>query len=150
VRRCLLVFDAPDGGVAEHVMRLALGLGGRGWQPWVAGPRSAVVYDRLEAAGTPIVTLPFSPGYRHPVDDGRALRRLFELLRGQHFEVLNTHSPKAGVIGRLAAVAAGVPVVVTAHGFAFNRAVRGRAGSTLSFRIERLLAPRTRSFICVS
>ena len=150
MRRCLLVFDAPDGGVAEHVMRLALGLGERGWQPWVAGPRSAVIYGPLEKTGAPIFTLPFRAGYGHPIDDGRALRRLLALLRGRHFEVVNTHSPKAGVIGRLAAFAAGVPVVVTAHGFAFNRAVRGRAGSTLSFRIERALAPRTRGFICVS
>lgn len=150
MRRCLLVFDAPDGGVAEHVLRLALGLGERGWVPWIAGPSSAAIYSRLAGTGVPIVELPFRPGYRHALEDWRVTRRLLALLRDQPFEVVNTHSPKAAVLGRLAALAAGVPVVVTAHGFAFNPAVRGPAGCAFSFRIERLLAPRTRGFICVS
>jgi glycosyltransferase involved in cell wall biosynthesis len=150
VRRCLLAFDAPDGGVAEHVLRLALGLGERGWEPWVAGPSAAVIYSQLAGAGVPTVKLPIGSGYRHALDDGRALRRLFSLLRVRRFEIVNTHSPKAGVLGRLAAFAAGVPVVVTAHGFAFNPAVRGPAGCALSLRVERLLAPGTHGFICVS
>jgi glycosyltransferase involved in cell wall biosynthesis len=150
VRRCLLVFDAPDGGVAEHVLRLALGLSARGWEPWVTGPSSAVIYSRLAAAGVPLVRLPFRAGYRHPLDDGRALFRLLSLLRQGHFQIVNTHSPKAGVLARVAASAAGVPVVVTAHGFAFNPAVRGPVGCALSLQVERLLAPRTRGFICVS
>jgi glycosyltransferase involved in cell wall biosynthesis len=132
------------------VLRLALGLGERGWEPWVAGPSSAVIYSRLAGAGVPIVKLPIRAGYRHVLDDGRALRRLMSLLRGRRFGIVNTHSPKAGVLGRLAAFATGIPVVVTAHGFAFNPAVRGPAGCALSLRVERLLAPRTRGFICVS
>ena len=150
MRRCLLVFDAPDGGVAEHVLRLALGLGDRGWEPWIAGPGSAVIYSRLDEAGVPVLKLPFRSEYRHAAADARVLRRLLALLRSRRFELVNTHSPKAGVLGRLAALAAGVPVVVTAHGFAFNPAIRGPAGRTVSLGVERLLAPRTRGFICVS
>jgi glycosyltransferase involved in cell wall biosynthesis len=150
MRRCLLVFDAPDGGVAEHVLRLALGLGDRGWEPWIAGPRAAVIYSRLAEAGVPVLKLPFRSEYRHVVADGRVMRRLLALLRGRRFELVNTHSPKAGVLGRLAALGARVPVVVTAHGFAFNPAVRGPTGRVVSLGIERLLAPRTSSFICVS
>ena len=150
VRRCLLVFDAPDGGVAEHVLRLALGLERKGWEPWVAGPESAVIYDRLGAAGVPTLRLPFRPRYRHVGEDLRAVHRLERLLRRCRFQLVNTHSPKAGVLGRLAALAAGVPVVVTAHGFAFNPAVRGRAGCRVSLAAERMLAPRTHGFICVS
>jgi glycosyltransferase involved in cell wall biosynthesis len=150
LRRCLLIFDAPDGGVPEHVLRLALGLGDRGWEPWIAGPGDAVIYPRLAEAGVPIVKLPFRAGYRHVLDDGRVMHRLLMLLRGGRFDVVNTHSPKAGVLGRLAALATGVPAVVTAHGFAFNPAVRGRGGRALSFGIERLLAPHTPSYICVS
>jgi glycosyltransferase involved in cell wall biosynthesis len=150
MRRCLLLFDAPDGGVAEHVLRLALGLGERGWEPWIAGPSSAAIYSRLAGTGVPVFKLPFRPGYRHALEDARVVRRLLALLRSERFEVVNTHSPKAGVLGRVAALVAGVPVVVTAHGFAFNPAVRGPAGRAVSLRIERLLAPRTRGFICVS
>jgi glycosyltransferase involved in cell wall biosynthesis len=150
LRRCLLIFDAPDGGVPEHVLRLALGLGDRGWEPWIAGPSDAVIYPRLAEAGVPIAKLPFRAGYRHAFNDCRVAHRLLTLLRGERFEVVNTHSPKAGVLGRLAALATGVPAVVTAHGFAFNPAVRGPGGRTLSLGIERLLAPHTPSYICVS
>lgn len=132
------------------MLRLALGLGDRGWEPWVAGPPSAVIYPRLAEAEVPVLKLPFWPGYRHAVADGRVVGRLRALLRGRRFELVNTHSPKAGALVRLAAVGAGVPVVVTAHGFAFNPAVRGPAGRVLSRGIERLLAPRTSAFICVS
>jgi glycosyltransferase involved in cell wall biosynthesis len=144
------VFDAPDGGVAEHVLRLALGLEHKGWEPWVAGPESAVIYSRLAEAGVPTVKLPFRPRYRHVVEDVRVVRQLERLLRRARFRLVNTHSPKAGVLGRLAALAVDVPVVVTAHGFAFNPAVRSRAGCKVSLAAERLLAPHTHAFICVS
>jgi glycosyltransferase involved in cell wall biosynthesis len=150
VRRCLLVFDAPDGGVAEHVLRLALGLGKRGWAPSVAGPTSAVIYPHLAAGGIPIMKLPVRSQYRHVLADTRALRRLVSVLRSGRFQLVNTHSPKAGVLGRLAALATSVPVVATAHGFAFNPVVRGPAGCRVSFAVERLLAPHTQAFICVS
>jgi len=150
VRRCLLLFDAPDGGVAEHVMRLALGLRERGWDPWLAGPESASIYEALRTADVPITRLPFRPGYRHPLDDVSVLRDLIGLMRRHRFDLVNTHSPKAGVAGRLVALAVGVPVVSTAHGFAFNPAVRGRPGRDVSLCLERLLAPRTDVIICVS
>jgi glycosyltransferase involved in cell wall biosynthesis len=148
--RCLLVFDAPDGGVAEHVMRLALGLGERGWQPLVAGPESAATYPTLREAGVPIARFRFRPGYRRALQDLCAFRGLARLLRRYRFDLVNSHSPKAGVLGRVAALTAGVPAVVTAHGFPFNPAIRAGAGRELSLRIERVLAPRMSAYICVS
>src|SRR5262245_46773290 len=149
-KRCLLVFDAADGGVTEHVMQLALGLGERGWQTWLAGPRSSVVYPMLIGAGIPIARLPFEPGYWRPRQDARALRSLGGLLRRHRFNLVNTHSPKSGILARLAAAAADVPAVATAHGFAFNPAERSWAAGGLSLRVEQLLARRTSAYICVS
>jgi glycosyltransferase involved in cell wall biosynthesis len=150
VRRCLLLFDAPDGGVPEHVMLLSLGLPERGWEPWLVGPESASSYRLLRRTGVPITTLPFRAGYRHPVDDGRVVAKLVGLMRRRRFDLVNTHSPKAGVIGRLVALACGVPTVSTAHGFAFDPRTRRWPGRAVSLRIERLLAPRTDALICVS
>jgi glycosyltransferase involved in cell wall biosynthesis len=150
MRRCLLLFDAPDGGVPEHVMRLALGLPERGWAPWLVGPESASTYQVLRRTAVPITTLPFRAGYCHPVDDGRVVAKLVGLMRRRRFDLVNTHSPKAGVIGRLVALACGVPTVSTAHGFSFDPGIRGWPGRAVSLRIERLLAPRTNALICVS
>ncbi len=132
-------------------MRLALGLGDRGWESWVAGPESASIYPEVEPTGIPIVRLPFRPGYRHALDDGRVLRNLIGLLRRHRFDLVHTRSEKAAVLGRLAALATGVPVVSNPGGWSFDPAFPRRgAGRAFSLRVERLLAPHTRAYICVS
>ena len=56
-----------------------------------------------------------------PVRDFMAFLRLKKFFKKEKFDVVHTHSSKAGIIGRLAAHAAGVPVVVhTVHGQAFH------------------------------
>ncbi len=53
----------------------------------------------------------------HPGMDGRAFRELLRALRELRLDILHTHNPKTGVMGRLAGRLAGVPVVVnTCHG----------------------------------
>jgi glycosyltransferase involved in cell wall biosynthesis len=150
VRRCLQIFSAPDGGVPEHVMRLALGLGERGWESWLAGPEWASIYEPLKSAGIPVTRLPFRPGYRNAVDDSRALRGLIGLMRRHRFDLVNTHGAKEGVLGRLAAAATGTAVVTTQHGWSFDPSFRTFPGRTFSLSVEHLLAPHTRGYICVA
>jgi len=53
-----------------------------------------------------------------PLADLRAASELLGILRRERFDIVHTHNPKPGVIGRIVARAAGVPVVVnTVHGF---------------------------------
>ena len=56
-----------------------------------------------------------------PLKDFKAYCKLKKYFRSQQFDVVHTHSSKAGLLGRLAAHAAGVPCVVhTVHGQAFH------------------------------
>jgi glycosyltransferase involved in cell wall biosynthesis/ribosomal protein S18 acetylase RimI-like enzyme len=52
-----------------------------------------------------------------PAADLRAFRALVAILRRERFDLVHTHNPKPGVLGRIAARRAGVPCVVnTVHG----------------------------------
>lgn len=58
-----------------------------------------------------------------PLKDLQAFWHLYRLCKKHKFDIVHTHSSKTGVIGRLAAKLAGVPMVVhTVHGYAFPAA----------------------------
>ncbi len=83
-----------------------------------------------------------------PFRDARAVRALTERLRRDRPDVVHTHSSKAGVVGRLAAIAAGIPCVHTVHGWGpldAGGAISGRA----VVAVERLLARRTAALVTV-
>lgn len=58
-----------------------------------------------------------------PAADIRALRGITDLIRTHRYDIVHTHSAKAGTVGRLAARRAGVPVVIhTFHSFGWQAA----------------------------
>ena len=148
MRRLLLLFEPPDGGVPAQVLELARGLGSHGYSPLVAGPVEAPAWDAFERAGVQTLRLPMGRAL-DPRRYGSTLGRLIALLRGGSFDLLHAHSSKAGVLGRLAGAATGTPVVYTPHCFAF-----ARPGSALTqsgvVAAERALAPLTRAIVCVA
>lgn len=83
-----------------------------------------------------------------PAKDARAVRNLIERLRGDRPDVVHTHSSKAGVLGRLAAIAAGIPCVHTIHGWGPLDAGGALAGRAV-VAVERLLARRTAALVTV-
>ena len=57
----------------------------------------------------------------HPIKDFLAFVALTKILRKEKPDIVHTHSSKAGILGRMAAQAAGVPKVIhSIHGFGFN------------------------------
>jgi glycosyltransferase involved in cell wall biosynthesis/ribosomal protein S18 acetylase RimI-like enzyme len=71
----------------------------------------------LERMGIRHVALRHATRSFAPGGDARALLELWSLFRELEPDIVHTHNPKPGIYGRLAARAAGVPVVVnTVHG----------------------------------
>ncbi len=85
-----------------------------------------------------------------PLQDLRAVSVLKRRFRELKPDVVHTHSSKAGVIGRVAAHQAGVPIVVhTIHGMAFNRTQSGIIQSAFRFA-ERFCARSSHAIVCVA
>lgn len=86
----------------------------------------------------------------HPLLDFLALRRLEKILRAQQPDIVHTHSGKAGILGRLAARRAGVPVIIhTIHGPSFGR-FQNAVANALFLAAEKIAARATTHFIVVA
>jgi glycosyltransferase involved in cell wall biosynthesis len=161
------------GGAQENTIATVLGLrqrsaGGPPASPnpievrLISGPTigpEGSLESRLQAVpgglppegGTPsLVIIPELVRPVHPLKDWLALRQLEKILRAQRPDIVHTHSGKAGILGRLAARRAGVPVVIhTIHGPSFGNFQN--AASNFIFRTaEKYAAGATTHFIVVA
>lgn len=85
-----------------------------------------------------------------PVADWRAYRELRDLFRRRKPLMVHTHSGKAGVLGRLAARRAGVPLIVhTIHGPSFGP-FQGPLANAVFRTAERLAGRVTDHFVVVA
>jgi glycosyltransferase involved in cell wall biosynthesis len=103
--------------------------------------------ERAELAGIPVVRLDHLAADISPVQDVRGVADLARRLAGR-FDVVHTHSAKAGAIGRLAARRAGIPAVHTMHGFPFHD-FQSRLRRAVYVDIERRLGRITDVFLAV-
>lgn len=111
------------GGAQVHVRDLATAMLERGDNPVVVvggnGPLVAQMRERglrclpVNCLGRPI----------RPILDCKAFWAVYKILKQKQPDIVSLHSSKAGLLGRLAAKAAGVPAVFTAHGWAFTEGV---------------------------
>ncbi len=85
-----------------------------------------------------------------PSRDFAAYRELKALFRHEKPDIVHTHSGKAGIVGRLAARHAGVPVVIhTIHGPSFGP-FQGRLANTVFTAAERWAGRATGHFVVVA
>jgi len=84
------------------------------------GPEGSIE-DRVRAADINLLRVPHLVRSPNPFCDWPALRELTQLLEVQQYDLVHTHTSKAGYLGRLAARRAGVPAIVhTPHGHIFG------------------------------
>lgn len=85
-----------------------------------------------------------------PLNDGYAYQKIKSLIEKFRPDIVHTHAAKSGVIGRLAADACKVPVIVhTFHGHVFHSYFSKFKTNTF-IQIERYLARRSTGIIAIS
>lgn len=84
----------------------------------------------------------------NPLKDFLAIRQLENILREQKPDIVHTHSGKAGILGRLAAKRAGVPVIIHhIHGPSFGN-FQGALANLVFTAAEKKTANVTDHFFC--
>ena len=144
LRICHVITRMIVGGAQENTLLTIRGHREAGQEcELVTGPspgREGELLKQSVNAGLKVTVFPELVRELSVADDLKAYFRLKRYFRENRFDVVHTHSSKAGIIGRLAARAAHVPVVVhTVHGQAFHpheKAYRNR----LYILLERLAA----------
>ncbi|MEM8531573.1 MAG: glycosyltransferase family 4 protein [Chloroflexota bacterium] len=123
--RVLHIVEATTAGVRRHVHELVCGLDRQNVQITVAcSPRRDTFGDNrfvhdLSRAHIPVCLVPMSREI-HLYQDGYALLRLIHIMRSGHYDIVHTHSSKAGFLGRLAARIVGTPKTIhTPNGLYF-------------------------------
>jgi len=82
--------------------------------------------------------------------DPIVLLKLIKLLKRKRYDIVHTHTTKAGILGRIAAYISGVPVIVHGlHGSTFQAFNSGLLNGLL-FLFERLTGRFTNAYISVS
>jgi len=123
---CHVITRMIVGGAQENTLFSARGLLEAGHDcVLMTGPSPGPEGELLTRAGTPdalkVEVCPYLVREISPMNDLKAYFYLKKYFRDHDFDVVHTHSSKAGIIGRLAARAAGVPAVVhTIHGLPFH------------------------------
>ena len=123
---CHVITRMIVGGAQENTLLSAKGAAEAGHScVLLTGPSPGPEGELLAKTGIPegveVVECPYLVREISPLNEIRAYRFLKRFFRERGFDVVHTHSSKAGILGRLAAHAAGVKCVVhTIHGLAFH------------------------------
>ncbi|PYQ52776.1 MAG: glycosyltransferase family 1 protein [Acidobacteria bacterium] len=142
------------GGPSLHVILLTAGLGERGYETRLVvgreAPSEGNFLDLARARGIDYVQLAGLGREIRPLADFVTLWQVYRMLRGWRPAIVHTHTAKAGVLGRVAARLAGVPIVVhTYHGHVL-RHYFGPLRTALFRRLERVLNRVTDVAVTVS
>jgi glycosyltransferase involved in cell wall biosynthesis len=121
--RIAQVVTKLSAGAGAITLRGALALDPELYDITIYAAEGGFLTERAQAAGLRVVELRHMAGGRgiYPGVDNRAMRELRGHLEDGRYDLVHTHSAKAGALGRIAARRAGVPAVVhTFHGFPFH------------------------------
>ena len=151
--RILHVLEATTGGTRRHLSDIVFNLNTERFDVSVlcAALRDPAFLDDvadMRAHGADVTIIRMLREI-HPLVDARALRQTRQHLRRGKYDIVHTHSSKAGILGRIAARQAGIPAVVhTPHAFAFQMDVAWPRRVFYAL-LERRAARFTDRIVCV-
>lgn len=152
--RVLEVVEATAGGTRRHVTELVCNLDAEKFDVSVLcstlrDPGYLADIEAMHRHGARVTVAPMVRNIS-PLRDAVAFYRIWRHIRGGGYDVVHTHSSKAGFLGRLAAAIVGVRAIIhTPHTFAFQMGVNP-ALKALYRLLERRLSRLTHRYACVS
>ena len=147
--RVLRLFSRLNvGGPSIHVILLTAGLAAKGYKTRLVigteAPHEGNLLDVAAEKGVACEAMASLGREIRPFADFARSSALYRLMRAYRPQIVHTHAAKAGLLGRLAARLAGVPVVVhTYHGHVL-RGYFGAARQRSSCCLETLPRPHQR------
>jgi glycosyltransferase involved in cell wall biosynthesis len=123
---CHIITRMILGGAQENTFLTCKGLAERGWDvSLLAGPQTGAegsLQESCRQAAFRFEIIESMLRQVSPLSDRRAVRAMRAWLERERPAIVHTHSSKAGILGRMAARQAGVPIIIhTVHGMSFNR-----------------------------
>jgi glycosyltransferase involved in cell wall biosynthesis len=151
IRVAQVVTTLDLGGAQLAAMDLASRLPDFGYETWcVAGAEGELRSEAWASGDGRFRVLRRLRRRLSPLSDAIALWQLYRFFRQNDIRIVHTHSSKAGVLGRLAARLAGVPLVFhTVHGWSFHRG-QGAIARRLAAAAERVAAGWTTRLVAVA
>jgi glycosyltransferase involved in cell wall biosynthesis len=151
---CHVITRLIVGGAQENTVNSCIGLIERGYDvDLVIGPQTGPegsLARQAREAGVPILVVDEMRRALLPWHDAIACRALWRLFKQKQYDMVHTHSGKAGFLGRLAAHRAGVPMIVhTIHGPSFYK-YQNPVGNLVFRTAERLAGKWTTHFVSVA
>ena len=142
------------GGPAVHIINLMAGLDPDRFENLLVvgrpGPNEGDMGYLASQKGIDPLIIPGLGRELSPLWDAQTTFKLARILRRQRPHIVETHTAKAGAVGRLAARLAGVPILIHVfHGHVFH-SYFGPAKTELFINIERGLARLTDRIITIS
>lgn len=137
------------GGAQVHVKDLASFFKEQGHEVTILVGGTGAFTDKLHEIGISFISLKHLIRPIKPFKEFLALREIVNTLRHVRPDIISLHSSKAGWLGRLAAKWLQIPVVFTAHGWAFTEGVPDKKRFVYRW-VEKLAAPFANKIITVS
>jgi glycosyltransferase involved in cell wall biosynthesis len=108
------------------------------------------IIEEIEELGISLVIFPDMLRQINPVKDLRCLWNLTQFIKKGNYQIVHTHSSKAGIIGRMAAWLAKTPIIIhTVHGWSFHDYM-SPLNRQIYIQLERWMANFTDAFIAVT